>query len=127
MDQITTAELSDETYDFTMYSDRSHDIAEIIQDMWNISKMDFKTMEMLINLVYLALSHVFEVLNTGERKDLRNMLLKIFEQRDKVKRYLKKSLSIFSHASFQELPIHLNSMWASHVSRITFMNRLIKK
>lgn len=98
--QAVLAEVKEESYDFTMFSDRTEDLFGIIEDMWTIEKTSYKKIDMLIILLYTALAQVQPVLDKKEENILRKDVNRLFIERNRVKRYLKTALEVFKHKVF---------------------------
>jgi hypothetical protein len=109
-------EVNNESYSFTMNTDRNEDIIDIIEDMWRIDKTSYKTMDLLIMLIYSSMTHLNDALNNQEKKEVRDNLLDIYVHRDRAKRYLKKALRVFSnHHAFNDLPINQQTSYAHKI------------
>jgi len=74
-----------------------------------VEKTSFKKMDMLVILLYSALTHVQSLLTKKEEAVFRKDVGTLFVQRNNVKRYLKIALLVFKHSAFDGMALHNNT------------------
>jgi len=98
--------MESESFDFSMYTDRTEDIIDLIEGMWkNSDRTAYLTMDALLNMIHISLRAISSKLIRKDVNFFKSIRDQIEVQRSRLKRYLRRALEVFEHKVFKDIPV----------------------
>ncbi|ODM96346.1 Malate synthase [Orchesella cincta] len=91
------AQTREESFDFTMFPDRTEDIFSKVEDLLSVDNSNYKQLQLMLNV--FRITYPYEKQNFTEREitSTKDELKMILTYRFQIRRYLKKCLEVFEH------------------------------
>jgi len=98
------AEANNESFDFTVFPDRTDDIIAKVEDLLTVDNKSFQVLQHLISLIKITFPDANRKLTYKEQTTVDNDIEIIFAHRLRIRQWLKQSVGIFeTHQVFQKM------------------------
>ncbi|CAL8082889.1 unnamed protein product [Orchesella dallaii] len=98
------AQTREESFDFTMFPDRTEDIVSKVEDLLTVDNSNYKLLQLMLTIFRITYPYEKQNFTEKEVASSKEELKMILMYRFQIRRYLKKSLEVFEqHPAFEKM------------------------
>lgn len=98
------AQAKEESFDFTMFPDRTEDVISKVEELLTVDRTSFLTLQTLLGILKIALPQEKPNFTVKESDSAASEIQMILAHRFQIRRTLKKSIELFDkHSAFHKM------------------------